>query len=478
MIADATARPAPFEAIVVHSLSRFFRDMIEFALYERKLAKLGVKVISITQQTSDDPAGEMARRLFSMFDEYQSKENGKHTLRAMKENARQGYFNGSRTPFGFKTEALDLPAAKGRKKRLVIDEAEAITVRRVFDLYLHGLRGNDMGSKQIAAHFNERGPSLRGAPWTRTRVHNMLSDTAYMGRYVFNKTSARAQQAKPEGEWVTVQVPAIVTEEVFRAVEARRHQRSPSVTPARVVNSPTLLTGLLRCGKCGAGMTLATGKGGRYRYYKCNTRIGKSIASCTTPAVPVAKLDQAVLGALADKVLKPERLREMLRELKVRLKKAQAGQDDRLRTLQRELTELEQATNRLFEAVEKDLLPMDELLRARAQKLKARREALLIEIAGVRRAKEAPATMLTAAHLDAFGSALRARLQDGIGSFSKRYLRQFVSDIRYDGSTLTMSGRKDALLSAALQKEMGTSTVPTSSLSWLPDLGSNQGPTD
>lgn len=61
MIADATIKPSPYETIIVHSLSRFFRDLIEFALYERRLNKVGVKVISITQQTSDDSAGEMAR---------------------------------------------------------------------------------------------------------------------------------------------------------------------------------------------------------------------------------------------------------------------------------------------------------------------------------------------------------------------------------------------------------------------------------
>ena len=94
--------PAPFEAIIVHSLSRFFRDAIELGLYERRLAKAGVRIISITQQTSDDPAGEMARRMFSVFDEYQSKENAKHTLRAMQENARQGFFNGSTPPFGYR----------------------------------------------------------------------------------------------------------------------------------------------------------------------------------------------------------------------------------------------------------------------------------------------------------------------------------------------------------------------------------------
>ena len=59
MVADATLKPSPYEAIIVHSLSRFFRDFIEFALYERRLNKAGVKLISITQQTSADPSGEM-----------------------------------------------------------------------------------------------------------------------------------------------------------------------------------------------------------------------------------------------------------------------------------------------------------------------------------------------------------------------------------------------------------------------------------
>lgn len=92
MIAEASVAPSPFDAIVVHSLSRFFRDALEFGLYERNLKRCGVRVVSITQQTSDDPSGEMIRRIFSVFDEYQSKENGKHTLRAMRENARQGFF--------------------------------------------------------------------------------------------------------------------------------------------------------------------------------------------------------------------------------------------------------------------------------------------------------------------------------------------------------------------------------------------------
>lgn len=90
MISSALGKPAPFDAIIIHSLSRFFRDGIEFGVYERKLAKNKVRVISITQPTSDDAGGEMMRRIINLFDEHQSKENSKHTSRAMCENARQG----------------------------------------------------------------------------------------------------------------------------------------------------------------------------------------------------------------------------------------------------------------------------------------------------------------------------------------------------------------------------------------------------
>lgn len=89
----------------------------------------------------------------------------------------------------------------------------------------------------------------------------------------------------------------------------------------------------------------------------------------------------AVVAAFADKVLTPERLREMLKEMKAYLKIAGAREEESIRVLQKELNELELATNRLYEAVEKDLLPMDEMLRERSRKLKARRDAVMLEMA-------------------------------------------------------------------------------------------------
>lgn len=93
----------------------------------------------------------MASKIFSLFDEYQSKENGKHTLRAMQENARQGFCNGSRPRFGFGTVESPALGNKGqRKKRLVIDADEAQIVRRIFALYLSGDHSAATGCKSIA----------------------------------------------------------------------------------------------------------------------------------------------------------------------------------------------------------------------------------------------------------------------------------------------------------------------------------------
>lgn len=105
-----------------------------------------------------------------------------------------------------------------------------------------------------------------------------------------------------------------------------------------------------------------------------------------------------------------------------------------MRLPQKELSELELATNRLYEAVEKDLLPMDNMLRDRAQTLKARREAVLVEMAGARRHKEMPTAMLSAKQVEAFGSVLRTRLMDSSSGATKRYCCAISGPFRFLGT--------------------------------------------
>jgi site-specific DNA recombinase len=468
MIADTTQVSLPFEAIIVHSRSRFFRDLFQFLRYERQLKKAGVKLLSITQQTSDDPAGEMASKLFSLFDEYASQENAKHTLRAMKENARQGYWNGSHAPFGYRAVEVGTAGARGRKKRrLEVDPAEAETVHRIFELYLHGYRGRELGMKGVAAHLNERGISMRGRLWRSQKINEVLSDPVYVGIFYFNQKDSRTNKLKPQTEWIAVEVPAIVAPHVFERVKQRREACNPKMMPPRAVSSPAPLVGLLTCGQCGAGMAQASGKSGRYRYYKCTTRLNKNVHGCASRNLPRDSTDTLVLSTLAERVFTPARVKLMLEALVKRQRAARTVEDTKLVALKRELDKVANGQTRLFEAVEKDLLPMDDSLRVRAQRLKARREEILLEIAKLDDRRRLSLQKVSPVKVDAFCRALKKRLTDPASGLGKAYLRLVVDEIRLEGDELRIRGSYRRLADAmGLMEKMKLGEVPSFIPEW------------
>ena len=169
MIDRACDSSRSVDAIVVHSYSRFFREAFEQELYIRKLNKHGVRLISITQPIGDDtdPVQAMMRKVIALFDEYQSKENAKHVLRSMGENARQGFWNGSRPPFDYAAVEVDRRGAR-IKKKLAVDLVEAEVVIRAFTLVQEGHNGS--GPKGVKATRRgsmsmvfARAPELTGA---------------------------------------------------------------------------------------------------------------------------------------------------------------------------------------------------------------------------------------------------------------------------------------------------------------------------
>jgi DNA invertase Pin-like site-specific DNA recombinase len=229
MIERACDGEQAFDLIVVHSYSRFFREAFEQEFYLRKLAKHGVKVVSITQPVGDEsePVQGMMRKVIALFDEYQSKENAKHVLRSMKENARQGFWNGAMAPLGYKVLEAEKRGSK-IKKKLDVDPVEAETVRLIFSLYLNGDgESGALGIKEIVKWLNARGyRTRRGQTFGVGSVHRLLTNTTYIGRWRFNQTSSKTGDKKPDGEVVEIAVPAIVGPHVFEQVQRQLHARS------------------------------------------------------------------------------------------------------------------------------------------------------------------------------------------------------------------------------------------------------------
>ncbi|XYD06872.1 recombinase family protein [Methylobacterium sp. NMS12] len=445
MIERACDGDHPFDAIIVHSFSRFFRDAFGLEMYVRQLAKVGVRLVSITQELGEDPSQVMMRQLIGMFDEYQSRENGKHVLRAMKENAHQGFYNGARIPLGYKLETVEKRGNR-IKKRLVFDSVEAETVKLMFGLYLRGDGASGpLGVKALTCWLNENGYRTRvGARYGVATVHGMLTNRMYIGESTFNRRDSKTLVEKPKGEHVQVEVPAIVDRAEFEAVQATLKAHNPRATPARVVTGPILLTGLATCATCSGPMTMRTGtsKSGRvYTYYSCSTHGRQEKTGCAGRSIPMGKLDTLVTDHLVSELLQPDRLRATLASLWALRAERSAEVDGRVVALRKEVTAAEDKLKRLYTMVEDGVTDLDDILRDRLSSLKLERDRAKAALDRIHVA-ERPAAAIDPDLVEGFGTLMRENVTTGEIPFRKAWLQAIVDRVEVDDDVIRIIGDK------------------------------------
>ncbi len=476
MIERACDGDNPFDVIIVHSYSRFFRDAFGLEFYVRKLAKHGVKLVSMTQELGDDPAQVMMRQVISLFDEYQSKENAKHVLRSMKENARQGFWNGSKPPFGYRTIEVERRGTK-IKKRLEIDPVEAEQVQFIFKLVVGGHEGSPpMGTKAVATWLNERGYRTRkGGMWGNGTIHQLLINPVYGGRWRFNHVDSKTRREKADAEQIFADAPAIIAPEVFEGVQRLLKARNPRIAAPRSITGPILLTGLAFCNLCQGAMSLRTGtsKTGKvHRYYACSTCARKGKKACPGRTVQMDRLDQLVTKHLMDKLLTGDRIWELLSTLATRRAERAATVDARLAALEREAANAEEKLKRLYKLIEDGVAEMDDLLKDRITMLKADRDRSKEALARARGNVKAKAEVTEEA-VAKFSDLMRQRIQEGETPARKAWLNSIVDRIEVDEGIIRLYGRKDVLEQCVMAGTAATPGVRTFVPEWRPVGDSN-----
>ncbi|MEO1137634.1 MAG: recombinase family protein [Pseudomonadota bacterium] len=428
MIDVACQKPRPFDVILIHSFSRFFRDEVSFELYRRKLEKHGVTVVSITQEMSEGPGGELTRRIIALTDEMRSKEDAKHVRRGMTENARQGFWNGSTPPFGYKTVAAEKRGDKVKKK-LAIDPQAAETVKLIFKLFLEGDGDvGPLGVKNIAQWLNARGfKTPRGGTYYTSRVYAILTNETYTGAAWFNKKNTATGEMRPREEWVRLNVPVIIPDETFQRVQVLLSDKRPSKTPPRLANSKVLLSGLALCEGCGRPLMMTTGKGGAYRYYKCS---GKHLKGRCTGALSISireeKLDALILGALTEHLLTPQRTRDIVTAVAKRREGGRGEASQALSQLRGQLGQVNKRIRNLLDALADGLMGESELFKEKMAEAEAEREELL-RLIGVQEAQVREALKpITIEQAKIASKHLKRLLEAAPADLKKRYVRAFI----------------------------------------------------
>ena len=238
-----------------------------------------------------------------------------------------------------------------------IHDAEAAIVKRIFKMYIAGA-----SSKVIAKTLNAEGvPGPRGSKrWNPSTIHGnaerglgILHNELYVGRMVWNRqrwlvdpaTGTRVSRMNPKDEWITRDVPKlrILSDAVWDAARTRgaevtaRYLKSGG-RPVTLRNQ-YLLSGLLKCGECGAGYVMhSNGRLACHAHKKCGT--------CTNnQTIERGEVEQRIMAALQHKLVTKERFAEFCRTFTEETNKLRAAQganvDNARRELERVRTALE-----------------------------------------------------------------------------------------------------------------------------------------
>lgn len=168
--------------VVTLNTSRLWRSDIVKVLVHRELKKYGVDIRSIEQPQysihKKDPSDFLINGLMELLDQYQRLEIALKLGRGRNKKAQQGGYAGGKVKKGQKT--------------LVIDDGQAQTVQRVFDLKEHYPLWS---LTQLAEQLNEEGHRTKQEKlFTKVQVKRILDRKAfYSGKYHYGEITANGK---------------------------------------------------------------------------------------------------------------------------------------------------------------------------------------------------------------------------------------------------------------------------------------------
>ncbi len=246
------AEDGKFQYVLAWKSNRMGRNMMQAMVNESRLMDCGVKVFYAEEDFDDSAAGRFALRSMMNVNQFYSDNLAEDVRRGLMDNASKCMANG-RQPLGYK---------RGEDGKVVVDEPAAAIVREIYTRIASGEMFMD-----IARDLNRRGIKTQsGSEWNKSSFKVLCRNERYRGIYIYGDT--RIEGGIPpivdDVLWYKVQ-------EVLNVKKSKNRHHCPS-------DEDYLLTGKLRCGKCGGYMIGMSGRsktGDVHHYYACqNRRVG------------------------------------------------------------------------------------------------------------------------------------------------------------------------------------------------------------
>jgi site-specific DNA recombinase len=270
------------DVVVVYKIDRLSRALMDFAKLVEVFDRNSVTFVAVTQSFNTTTSmGRLTLNILLSFAQFEREVIGERIRDKFAASRKKGMWMGGFVPLGYDV----------RNRKLVINKAEAETVRMIFQRFVK------VGSA-TALMFALRAEGITGKQGKlvdKGYLYKLLNNRVYIGEAVHKGTPYPGEHQAIIDSALWDRVHAILRESPRqRAAQAR-------------AQTPALLKGLI-FGPTGRAMTPAhTRKGGKlYRYYVSTDVLKRDGKACTVRRLAAGEIESAVVDQLRTLLRTPE----------------------------------------------------------------------------------------------------------------------------------------------------------------------------
>ncbi len=464
LISDAQRQH--FDTVLTESLDRLSRDQEDIAGLYKRMRFADVRIVTL----SEGEVSELHIGLKGTMGALYLKDLADKTRRGLRGRVENGKSGGGLC-YGYDVVQRLSESGEPVRGDRTINESEAAIVRRIFRDYVAG-----SSSRTIAQVLNREGvPGPFGKAWGPSTIHGnpkrgtgILNNELYVGRLVWNRqryikdpdTGRRVSRANLGSDWVVQDVPDLRIVEQALWDQAKVRQKMMALGPQEPSTNPLvdrrrpkyLLSGLVRCGRCGGGYSLISknllGCAAARTKGTCDNRLN----------IRVETLEASVLSGLRTHLMEPKLFETFCEEFTREVNRQLIERRTTLVAQRKEVERIERDIDRAIQAIF-DGVPGAQL-KDKIGALETRKAELTAILA---EAKEPPALLhpnmaqLYRKRVAALHDALRDETTKGEARDAIRALVDRVTLVPENGElVIILRGDLAAMLSFAANKKPGS----------------------
>ncbi len=349
--------------VLVFKLSRFGRNAADVLSTLQVMQDFGVNLICVEDGIdSSKDAGKLMISVLSAVAEIERENIRVQTMEGRIQKAREGKWNGGFPPYGYKLE----------KGFLYINEEEAEAIRIIFDQYVH----TDIGANGLAKYLEQHGVQKiqrqngKNPLFDAALIRRILKNPVYCGKISYGRrrtekvhgTRNEYRQVEQDDYLLVDGLhEGIVSEELWHEAQvkllaqAKKYEHVNRGKETKV----HLLSGLVKCPICGAGMygnkSIKHKKDGtKYKdffYYGCKHRTMTRGHKCDyKKQISEELLDSAVAEVIVKLVSNPK-FATMMQE-KINMKVDTAAIDQEIASYEKQLRQFYSVKEKLAEEID------------------------------------------------------------------------------------------------------------------------------